>query len=66
VNNLAALCDSVARASSYSAGFLLQYYSSAWGFHLGPAEEEGLRLLEDVAYQYQLLQERRLENAVIA
>lgn len=66
VNNLAALCEAVARASSYSAGFLLRYYSSAWGFHLGPAEKEGLRLLEDVAYEYQLLQERRLEHAVIA
>lgn len=66
VGRLAELCQEVARETSYSAGFLLQYYTSAWGYHLGHAEEEGLRLLEDVAYEYQLLQERRLENAVIA
>lgn len=65
MNHLADLCDEIARASSYSAGFLLDYYSNVWSFHLGPAEEEGLRLLEDVAYEYQLLQERRLENALI-
>jgi chorismate dehydratase len=66
VDRLADLCDEVARSSSYDAGFLLRYYTSVWGYHLGPAEEEGLRLLEDVAYEYQLLQDRRLENAVIA
>lgn len=66
VRQLADLCGEVARASTYSAEFLLQYYTSVWGFHLGPAEEEGLRLLEDVAYEYQLLQDRRLEHAVIA
>ncbi|MBP2680773.1 MAG: mqnA [Candidatus Krumholzibacteriota bacterium] len=66
MHNLAALCETISRTSSYSPGFLLQYYSSAWGFHLGPAEEEALRLLEDVAYEYQLLQQRRLENAAVA
>ena len=66
VNNLSALSEAVARKSSYDAGFLRQYYSTSWGFDLGPAEEEGLRLLEDVAYEYQLLQDRRMEKAVMA
>ena len=66
VSHLADLCDEAARSSSYGAGFLLRYYTSVWGYHMGPAEQEGLRLLEDVAYEYQLLQDRRLENAVIA
>lgn len=66
MKNLSALCEAIARGSSYTPGFLLKYYSSAWGFHLGSAEEEGLRLLEDVAYEYQLIQQRRLENAAIA
>jgi chorismate dehydratase len=66
LENLAVLCQSAARASSYDVAFLLRYYSNAWGFDLGREEEEGLRLLEDVAYEYQLLQQRRLERAAIA
>jgi chorismate dehydratase len=65
LKNLAAISDSVSRSTSYDAGFLLDYYSNSWGFDMGPGEEEGLRILEDVACEYQLLQNRRLERAEV-
>lgn len=64
VGNLTALSKAIARSSAYDAGFLFEYFSSAWGYDLGSGEEEGLRILEDVSCEYELLQARRLEKFV--
>jgi chorismate dehydratase len=64
VGDLTAFSEAIARSSTYDAGFLFEYFSSAWGYDLGPGEEEGLRTLEDVACEYELLQTRRLEKVV--
>jgi chorismate dehydratase len=66
LKNLTAISESVARATSHDAEFLRQCFSTAWGYHLGPAEEDGLRVLENVACGYQLLQNHRTEKAVTA
>ena len=64
VGNLKALSEKVARTTSHDAEFLHQYYAAAWSYDLGIAEEEGLRVLQDVACGYQLLQGRRAEKVV--
>lgn len=64
VRSLRTISESVARATPHDAELLHQCYSNAWGYDLGPAEEEGLRVLENVACGYQLLQIHRLEKVV--
>lgn len=64
LRNLRAISESVARSTPYDADFLHRCYSNAWGYDLGFAEEEGLRVLENVACGYQLLQSHRLAKVV--
>lgn len=66
LKNLKAISESVARATSHDAGFVHNCLSTAWGYHMGIVEEEGLRVLENVACGYQLLQNHRLEKVVTA
>lgn len=65
LQDLSAISDAIARTSTYDAGFIREYYSNAWGFDLALTGEEGLRVLEDVACEYQLLWARRLERAEV-
>ncbi len=65
MESLGAIANAAAAKSSFNADFFHHYFSSAWGFHLGPEEDEALRVLEDVAFEYQLLQTRRLERTAI-
>lgn len=64
VESIPAISRSLAQTSTYDEGFLREYFFSAWSYDLGPSEEEGLRILEDVACEYELLQHRRLEKVV--
>lgn len=66
LKNLKAISESVARATRLEAELLHQCFSTAWCYHMGPAEEEGLRVLENVACGYQLLQNHRLEKVLTA
>ena len=65
LENLARLADLVARTAPYDGEFLRRYYETAWGFHFGPEEEDGLRELEDVAREYRLLLGSRRERVLI-
>lgn len=65
VENLARISDEMAPTTSYSDRHLLRLYHTAWGFDLGHKEEQGFRALEEFAHDYQLLQTRRLEDALV-
>jgi len=64
VENIPAISESLAQTSLYDERFLHEYFSSAWSYDLGSGEEEGLRVLEDAACEYELLQTRRLKMFV--
>lgn len=60
VNSLSLLAEGVARTTEYDSQFVYEYLNRGWGYSMGPLEEGGLRLLEDHAIDYQLIQRRRL------
>jgi chorismate dehydratase len=64
VRNLSMLADGVARTSHYGSEFLYNYFASGWTFTVGEEEEHGLRLLEEHALRYQLIQEPRFERVL--
>jgi chorismate dehydratase len=64
VQNLSILADGVARTSQYKSAFLYDYFASGWTYNTGEEEEQGLRLLEDHALRYQLIQNPRLERVL--
>lgn len=66
VANLRAIAETVSRGCAQDADALYQCYRTAWNFELGIEEEEGFRMLEEVACAYQLLQTHRLEKALTA
>jgi chorismate dehydratase len=59
VRDLSLLSDAAARATGYDSEFIYDYLSRGWSYHLGRKEESGLKLLEDYALEYQLIQQRR-------
>ncbi len=65
VQNLSRISAAAARAALYDEEFLHRFYHTPWGFDLGQEETEGLRVLEKFAREYQLLQTRRLEGALV-
>jgi chorismate dehydratase len=64
VENLHELCHGIARSSNHSPNFLYEYFTTGWGFHMGKLEEEGLKVLEDRALEYQLINSPRLNKPV--
>jgi chorismate dehydratase len=63
VEDLASVADTLSRETSYTRESVHQLLSDGLGYDLGPTEEEGLRLLEDYALQYQLSRRRRLTTS---
>ena len=61
MSNLSLLSDGVAHGTNFSGPKLHEYFNSSWSYNLGPDEEQGLRQLETLALQYQLIQRPRLE-----
>jgi chorismate dehydratase len=60
MKNLSMLADGVARTGDYDSQFLYKYFATGWRYDLGPQEQEGLRLLQEHALRYQLIQRARL------
>jgi len=63
--NLSQLADEVAQTSDCDSQFIYDYLSRGWGYHVGRDDEDGLKVLEDHAMEYQLIQQRRL-GAILA
>jgi chorismate dehydratase len=64
VDNLHELCHGIARSSKHPPNFLHEYFTSGWAFNMGKLEEEGLKMLEDRALEYQLINSPRLGKPV--
>jgi chorismate dehydratase len=64
MDNLTLLSSGVARTSPYDEEFLYEYFNNGWGYEYGRKEEEGLKLLEEGALEYQLIQEPRLAGTL--
>lgn len=62
MKNLSMLADGVARTSDYDSQFLYKYFATGWRYDLGPKEQEGLKLLEEHALRYQLIQRPRFDG----
>lgn len=64
IRNLSLLADGIAATTPYDGPFLYDYLSTSWRFQLGKDGEEGLRVLEESALEYQLVRDRRLERVL--
>lgn len=62
MRELSLLADELARTTSFDSRFLYDYLSRGWSYAMGAPEEAGLKLLEDHALEYQLIQKRRLSE----
>jgi chorismate dehydratase len=60
VRELSLLADSTAMGTGYDSQFIYAYLSQGWSYSIGEREENGLKLLEEAAIEYQLVQHRRL------
>jgi chorismate dehydratase len=60
VKELSVLADGAATKTGYDSQFIYEYLSRGWSYNIGPREENGLKLLEEAAFDYQLIQNRRL------
>ncbi|MFQ5510808.1 MAG: MqnA/MqnD/SBP family protein [Candidatus Krumholzibacteriia bacterium] len=60
IQNLSILSDGVAQSSSYDGEVLYNFFATSWKYDLGRAEEQGLKVLEQHALEYQLIQHSRL------
>jgi len=60
VRELSLLADGAAVGTGYDSQFVYDYLSRGWSYNIGRREENGLKLLEDAALEYQLIQHRRL------
>jgi chorismate dehydratase len=60
VRELSLLADGAATGTGYDSQFIYDYLSRGWSYNIGQREENGLKLLEEAAFDYQLIQHRRL------
>ena len=60
VKKLSLLADAAATRTGYDNQFIYDYLSRGWSYNIGQREENGLKLLEEAAFDYQLIQHRRL------
>jgi chorismate dehydratase len=63
--NLSLLSDGISQTSEYDGEFLYRQFNRGWHYDMGPAEAQGLRVLEEYAQRYQLIQEKRIEESVL-
>lgn len=64
IRNLSIIAEELASSRGLDEQFVCDYLSSHWGFDMGAEEEAGLRVLEEFASEYQLIQSRRLVKAI--
>ena len=64
LSNLSLLADGVSKTCAHESQFLYDYLSTKWSYDMGADEEEGLHVLEQCAFDYHLIQEKRHENIV--
>lgn len=62
MKHLSMLADGVSKCSDFDSQFLYRYFATGWTYELGDREQEGLRLFEEHALRYQLIQRSRLEG----
>jgi predicted solute-binding protein len=55
LQNLSRLADGIAATSHYGSERLYDYFASHWAYHLGEEGREGLRVLEELATEYDLV-----------
>jgi chorismate dehydratase len=60
--NLSLLSDGIAHTSEFDGQFLYKQFSKGWRYEMGPMETEGLKALEEYAFQYQLIPKRRITD----
>jgi chorismate dehydratase len=60
VRELSRLADGAAVRTGYDSQFIYDYLSRGWSYNIGQREENGLKLLQEAAFDYQLIQHRRL------
>jgi chorismate dehydratase len=65
VKELSRLADGVSLTTEYDSQFVYDYLSRGWSYHIGRSEEGGLKILEDFALEYQLIQQRRLGKVLM-
>ncbi|NIM19350.1 MAG: hypothetical protein GTO51_03115 [Candidatus Latescibacteria bacterium] len=65
VQNLSLLSDGIAQTSEYNGEFLYEQFSKGWRYDLGPGDIEGLKTLEEYAFRYQLIQEKRSREGLL-
>lgn len=63
VQNLSHLADGIAQSTQYDGSQLYDYIAQSWSYQMGPDELDGLRRLEELAMQYDVLREARLVHA---
>jgi len=63
--NLSLLSDGISQTSEFDGEFLYGQFSRGWHYDLGPAELQGLKVLEDYARRYQLIPEKRTEEKAV-
>jgi len=64
LKNLSRLTQEVSAATDYDSHFVRDYLDNGWSYHMGHDEENALKLLEDFAVEYQLIQHRRLDKVL--
>lgn len=65
LQNLSRLADGIAATSHYGSEVLYDYFANSWSYNLGPDEMEGLRALEELALEYDLIRQSRLAPVYI-
>lgn len=65
MQNLSRLADGIAATSHYGSEVLYDYFSNSWTYQLGPDEVAGLRALEELAMEYDLVREGRLARTPV-
>jgi chorismate dehydratase len=66
IQNLCRLADGIAATSHYPSEQLYEYFSQSWSYQLDEEGAAGLRALEELAVEYDLLRRGRLERIVTA
>jgi predicted solute-binding protein len=62
LQNLSRLADGIAATSHYNSELLYDYFSQSWSYQLDGEGWAGLRSLEELALEYDLLRRGRLER----
>jgi chorismate dehydratase len=63
IKHLSMLADGVAKSTQHDSQFLYKFFATGWRYDVGPKELEGLRLLEQHAMRYQLIQRERVDES---